>query len=58
VVLRDADAAEKLPGILADLIQNEARQAALGRNIRKLAIRDAAARITDEILALIRTEIR
>jgi UDP-N-acetylglucosamine--N-acetylmuramyl-(pentapeptide) pyrophosphoryl-undecaprenol N-acetylglucosamine transferase len=58
VVLRDADAAEKLPGILADLIQNEARQAALGRNIRKLAIRDAATRITDEILALIRTEIR
>ena len=49
LMVRDADAAEKLMETACSLIEDQERIALLEENIGKLALRDAAQTIADEI---------
>jgi UDP-N-acetylglucosamine--N-acetylmuramyl-(pentapeptide) pyrophosphoryl-undecaprenol N-acetylglucosamine transferase len=49
LMVRDADAAEKLMETACSLIEDPERIALLEENIGKLALRDAAQTIADEI---------
>ena len=56
VLVRDADAAEQLIPTALKLIQDDQRLATLHTNILKLAQRDSAKRIAEEVIALARKE--
>ncbi len=53
VLLKDAEAEEKLLDVLRGLLEDDARREALQRNIGKLAIRDSDEIIAKEILKII-----
>ncbi|NTV83717.1 MAG: UDP-N-acetylglucosamine--N-acetylmuramyl-(pentapeptide) pyrophosphoryl-undecaprenol N-acetylglucosamine transferase, partial [Bacteroidales bacterium] len=54
LVIHDKESAEKLPSILQDLLNNEPRRKSLEKNIGIFAVADAAEKIADEIINLIR----
>ena len=54
VLVRDSEARQKLGSILIDLLKNIPEQQLLRENIKKLAFRDSANNIADEILKLIK----
>jgi UDP-N-acetylglucosamine--N-acetylmuramyl-(pentapeptide) pyrophosphoryl-undecaprenol N-acetylglucosamine transferase len=54
IVSADKEAAEKLPSLLLNLINNETKLKSLGKNIAAFAVADADERIANEIIALIR----
>jgi len=54
VLVRDSEARQKLGTILIDLLNNIPEQQLLQKNIKKLAFRDSANNIADEILKLIK----
>ena len=56
VLVRDADAATQLIPTALELIQDDKRLATLHTNILKLAQRDSAKRIAEEVIALARKE--
>jgi UDP-N-acetylglucosamine--N-acetylmuramyl-(pentapeptide) pyrophosphoryl-undecaprenol N-acetylglucosamine transferase len=49
LIVKDAEASEKLMATACNLIEDQERVAALEQNIGKLALRDAAQTIVDEI---------
>jgi UDP-N-acetylglucosamine--N-acetylmuramyl-(pentapeptide) pyrophosphoryl-undecaprenol N-acetylglucosamine transferase len=53
LMIRDAEAEEKLPQALKNLSSDETLRQSLSAEIRKLAITDAADRIADEIIKLV-----
>ena len=56
LMIRDADAEEKLMPEALELVRNPAKIAVLERNIAKLALPDAAQRIVEEIYATLGTQ--
>ncbi|MGI5847337.1 MAG: undecaprenyldiphospho-muramoylpentapeptide beta-N-acetylglucosaminyltransferase [Candidatus Cryptobacteroides sp.] len=56
LMIRDADAEEKLMSEALKLVRNPAKIAVLERNIAKLALPDAAQRIVEEIYATLGTQ--
>lgn len=54
IIIKDAEAVEKLIPEMMSLVNNQNNCAALSLNISKLAIKDSAGRIADEILNLIK----
>lgn len=56
LMIRDADAEEKLMSEALKLVRNPAKIAVLKRNIAKLALPDAAQRIVEEIYATLGTQ--
>ena len=56
LMIRDADAEEKLMPEALELVRNPAKIAVLERNIAKLALPDAAQRIIEEIYATLGTQ--
>ncbi len=57
VLVRDADAADQLITTALDLIQDEKRLQTLHTNILKLAQKDSAKRIAEEVIALAKTHL-
>ena len=55
VLVRDADAAEQLIPTALTLIQDDKQLKTLHTNVLKLAQRDSAKRIAEEVIALART---
>jgi UDP-N-acetylglucosamine--N-acetylmuramyl-(pentapeptide) pyrophosphoryl-undecaprenol N-acetylglucosamine transferase len=54
VVIRDPEAAEKLPIVLEELLQDEEKRNRLQKNIAEFDKPGAAAKIADEIIALLK----
>ena len=57
VLVRDADAADQLITTTLDLIQDDKRLQTLHTNILKLAQKDSAKRIAEEVIALAKTHL-
>ena len=57
VLVRDADAADQLITTALDLIQDDKRLEGLHTNILKLAQKDSAKRIAEEVIALAKTHL-
>ena len=57
VLVRDADAADQLITTALDLIQDDKRLQTLHTNILKLAQKDSAKRIAEEVIALAKTHL-
>ena len=57
VLVRDADAADQLITTALDLIQDDKRLESLHTNILKLAQKDSAKRIAEEVIALAKTHL-
>jgi UDP-N-acetylglucosamine--N-acetylmuramyl-(pentapeptide) pyrophosphoryl-undecaprenol N-acetylglucosamine transferase len=53
ILVKDAEAKEKLMNAVIDLMDDETKQSMLRNNISKLALRNSAERIADEIYSLI-----
>jgi UDP-N-acetylglucosamine--N-acetylmuramyl-(pentapeptide) pyrophosphoryl-undecaprenol N-acetylglucosamine transferase len=54
LIVKDAEASEKLMSTACELIENADKRALLEENIGKLALRDAAMTIVDEIYKIVR----
>ena len=57
VLVRDADAADQLITTALDLLQDDKRLQTLHTNILKLAQKDSAKRIAEEVIALAKTHL-
>lgn len=53
LMVKDCDAREKLPALLLKVIDDREQRELLGQNISKLALKDSAKRIVDEIEGII-----